>query len=403
MSDAAAHVERIHGSRSLKDREIVNREAPRRTLAVVRVWEHEEPPERDFIVAGLLPEAMVSALYGDGGQGKSYLTTYIACCVATGTRFLGRQVKRGPVLFVDAELDATEFTRRAYHVARGMGLTRPPEGLHYFRLSGSLADPVVMEDVRAVIASVQPVLVILDSVMAAAAGADLERAADTTSLLKQIESWGTTLTIDHTPKPQPGVNLSQLRQFGSAFKFNLSRSVMQLVQADGGGLILRQIKNNVGPKAPPIGIAMDFSPGQVSFSEIRIDDDRLSGIDDHVPAAERVFRALAQRKEGATPEALADDLGIAAGTVRNHLTTLRKLGRAVSTGDGVWRASLIHDSRLLSDRERESPYGKTLPCRSCGQPVSGQPDPNRQGWLRFSCACGLTDFVRANDPGLKWR
>lgn len=46
----------------------------------------------------------------------------------------------------------------------------------------------------------------------------------------------------------------------------------------------------------------------------------------------------------------------------------------------------------------------TLPCRACGRAVTGQPDPNRPGWLRFSCACGLTDFARANDPGLKmWR
>lgn len=393
----------IHDSRSLKNHETVNRETARRVLAVVQVWEYPEPDARRYVVEGLIPEQSTTALYGDGGTGKSYLVTHMGICVATGQDFVGHAVIQGPVLFVDAELDADEFTRRAYAVARGMGLERPPKGLFYYRLPGSLTDPEVMEDVRAVVAAVEPVLIVLDSVMAAAYGADFERAADTTAMLKQIDEWGTVLVIDHIPKPQPGANLSQYRQYGSVFKFNLSRSVLQVVQADGGGLILRQTKHNFGPKSAPLGIGMDFESGAVRFNRIEIDDDRLTGIDDHLPAAERVYRALMHHTNGVTPDTLAEELDLSVGTVRNHLTTLRKQGRAASTGDGVWRASLIHDSRLLSDRERESPNGKLLPCRSCGQVVSGQPEPNRPGWLRFSCACGLTDFVRSDDPGLKWR
>ncbi|MBX6723378.1 MAG: AAA family ATPase, partial [Dactylosporangium sp.] len=391
----------IHDSRSLKNHETVNRETARRVLAVVQVWERSEPDTRRYVVEDFIPEGAITSLFGDGGTGKSYFTVYVGSCVATGRDVLGRAVTQGPVLFVDAELDEDEFVRRAYAVARGMGLERPPEGLHYYRLPGSLTDPEVMEDVRTVVAAVEPVLIVLDSVMAAAYGADLERAADTTAMLKQIEAWGTVLAIDHIPKPQPGANLSQYRQYGSVFKHNLSRSSLQVVQADGGGLILRQTKHNFGPKAAPLGIGMDFEAGAVTFTRIEIDDDRLSGIDDHLPAAERVYRALMRHANGATPDTLADELDLSVGTIRNHLTTLRKLGRATTAGDGVWRASFtIHDSRFLSDRDRESTNGTLLPCRSCGQPVTGQPDPNRPGWLRFSCACGLTDFARANDPGL---
>ena len=85
---------------------------------------------------------LVTSLYGDGGQGKSLLAVHLASAVALGRPFLGLPTEARPVLYLDAELDADEFTRRAYGVARGMGESRPPAGLHYLALEWADGEPL---------------------------------------------------------------------------------------------------------------------------------------------------------------------------------------------------------------------------------------------------------------------
>jgi DNA-binding IclR family transcriptional regulator len=69
---------------------------------------------------------------------------------------------------------------------------------------------------------------------------------------------------------------------------------------------------------------------------VPLDDDALAGIEHHLPALEQVYRTLCQH-EAMTPEELAEETGLAVGTVRNKLTALRHQGRAEPLGDGRWR------------------------------------------------------------------
>jgi len=57
----------------------------------------------EWIVDGLLAAGSVTLLSGDSGIGKSTFTLQLAGCVAHGTAFLGREVARRPVLYVDRE------------------------------------------------------------------------------------------------------------------------------------------------------------------------------------------------------------------------------------------------------------------------------------------------------------
>lgn len=304
----------------------------------VRTWELPEPPPLRFVVSDLLPEGYPTSLYGDGGSGKSYLAMILGTHIVLGIPFLGRDVVKGRVLFADAELDEDEFMRRAYRVARALGLPHPPEGLFYKRLPGSLAKPETITECADMISAIAPTLTILDSFNAAAFGADTNAASDVTTLMRGIGSWGTTLMIDHIPKTAPGTNLSGVRAHGSAFKFNLSRSAISAVRTDGGAITLRHTKSNFGPLVPPIYAALAFELDEVRLELVGVDDPRLAGAEQHFTAEETVLFALRDRgNHGATVEEVAAIIGTKAKTVSNYLTKLLKSGRVEKLGGGRWR------------------------------------------------------------------
>ncbi|MEI2617708.1 MAG: AAA family ATPase [Thermomicrobiales bacterium] len=362
-------------------------------LGIVELSRYNEPEARRYRVADLVPADATTSLYADGGSGKSLLAVHLASHVALGQPWLGLEVGQSPVLYVDAELDVAEFGRRAYRVARGIGLERPPAGLHYLRVEGSLIDDAQIDRVEQALAITGAGLMVIDSLMAATAGADLERSHDTVSLFTLLRRWGTVLAIDHVPKLQAGGNFGQSTQFGSVFKRNLSRSALQLIQADAGGLWLRQTKHNFGPKAAPVGIGMEFGAGVVSIERMAIGDDRLSGITDHLPALERVARELGQHPAGITPDELATGLELSSKTVRNYLTTLRQQKRARSDS-GRWLLcednSQIPNPLGVRNLGIENP--KEIPdqafCSVCGKLLPLPEDRERGYHTRCASAAG---------------
>jgi len=67
----------------------------------------------------------------------------------------------------------------------------------------------------------------------------------------------------------------------------------------------------------------------------------LSEPEDYVAdlsTAQQIVLELSRHSEGRTPVELAGDLRINEKTVRNHLTGLKKRGRAERMGDGRWKA-----------------------------------------------------------------
>src|SRR6185503_11481355 len=117
-------------------------------------------------------------------QGKSLLACRMSSNICHGQAFAGKAVTKGPVLYLDAELDLDEFTRRAYRVARGMGLEKPPEGLHYLKLERALGDEAEQQVVLGAVAEFKPVIVVLDSLTVASYDVDVREAQAMTEALK---------------------------------------------------------------------------------------------------------------------------------------------------------------------------------------------------------------------------
>jgi len=69
-------------------------------------------PDKDWVVEGWILNNCVTALYGDGGVGKSLLTMQILTCVASGIDFLGIKTQKIKVFGFFCEDTADELHRR---------------------------------------------------------------------------------------------------------------------------------------------------------------------------------------------------------------------------------------------------------------------------------------------------
>ncbi len=290
----------------------------------------EEPGERTQIVQGFIPQGCPSLLYGDGGQGKSLLALAMAICIATGKSFLNLPVQRTKVLYLDWELDQEEQTRRSYKVARGLGFDRIPEGLLYLRMEHSISK--CLEPLRHVISQNDIGFVLIDSSGPACEG-DPEQAKFIIPLMNELRRLNTTLLIiDHQAKLQEGQTYSHKSPFGSTYKFNLARSVLQLQRVGGEKgrvqLLLRHTKSNLGPLQEPIPIQLTFEPRVV---HIELADPTDPVFTAELKAWEKVEKTLRENGPGTAAD-LAERIGIVEGTVTNAITKLKNQGKVVIQG-----------------------------------------------------------------------
>jgi DNA-binding transcriptional ArsR family regulator len=296
----------------------------------VSLGKQKEPAPEDVLMGGLIANGAPSTLFGDGGQGKSYIALAIATAVAGGLPILGHTMPQSRVLYIDWELSIEAQTRRAFKIARGMGLTHPPKKLYYANAPMPL--PRLMARIRALVKKRQLGLIVIDS-FGPACGNNPEAADGVMPIFNELRSLGVTvLILDHQAKMQEGQNYSRKTPFGSAYKFNLSRSVVQLERAgsqDGElKIMLRHLKNNHGPLKPPSGIkilfkGVGFRKDTVEVVQANIEAD--PDFSKHQSAEEKILRSLTEHGPG-TKKTLSERTGIKPGTIENTLPRLRDKG-----------------------------------------------------------------------------
>lgn len=301
-----------------------------RKIEPVRLADQPEPGPRVDLVEGIIPKGFPSLLYGDGGQGKSYLALALATAVSSGQSFIGLQCKQTPVLYVDWELDLEEHTRRAYAVARGMGLFKPSRELFYLRAEDqglALVDSIGNFAVREGIG-----FIVFDS-FGAACGGDQRPEVVIPFLTALRDLKATTLGLEHQAKLQEGQDASNKTPYGSAFKFNLARSVIHCQKVAGKcgelSLILKHKKFNFGvlKEGQPIKLLFQDASVSVEKGDLTTDSDFI----EHLPTDQRIEQSL--REDGpATAKTLAERLGVTAKTVANITSRLKKDGKISETG-----------------------------------------------------------------------
>ncbi len=128
-----------------------------------RVLMAEADPEEPELIQGLWPEAGCGFFAGEPKTKKSFLSLALAYCVATGTPFLGRAVRKGTVVIVDEENDRRELKKRMRRVAAGLGVPADLDAIIVAAPSVlKLDNPDAMKELRALLDEVKPALVVLD-------------------------------------------------------------------------------------------------------------------------------------------------------------------------------------------------------------------------------------------------
>lgn len=232
---------------------------------------HHDPKPKPWVIEGLIPDGFPSMIYGAGGIGKSFISTYLGIEACRGGQsFMGYSFPREPLntLIIDYELDADVQAERAQKVARGLNLTGIPENLHYYAPTKAAAR--ALPEFRGLIKRHDIRFVIIDSW--GASGVDGGNPEDTTAFLAELRNLGiATLTLDHQAKIQTGENYDNKTAFGSVYKFNMCRSVFQLSKIGESKnpmtLKLRHKKSNFGPLVDDLVLDVHFEGDRVLFTQ----------------------------------------------------------------------------------------------------------------------------------------
>ena len=78
-------------------------------------------PPINTVIDDFIDEGTVNMLFGESGDGKSYVMMWASVCIASGIPFLGKGVKEGPVLYIDEESNESLFKTRMRKVLAGSG------------------------------------------------------------------------------------------------------------------------------------------------------------------------------------------------------------------------------------------------------------------------------------------
>lgn len=239
----------------------------------IRVSRRKEPAPKRWAVPELVPygplprrrwplfwewekRGYITCILGSGGTGKSYVLLDLAVAALLAQEWLGRAVAPArAVLYVDTELDEEECHRRAFPLARGRNLSRPPGGLHYLHLRHSLASTEGQQLVARVARRVRADLILVDSMTIGSFDVAASDQNGWNRVYTGMERWGVPVVcIDHMDKGGKGA-------FGSMMKQAKVRSMLQLTRLRDGAIKVEHTKSNFGPKVDPFTVYASFQEG----------------------------------------------------------------------------------------------------------------------------------------------
>jgi hypothetical protein len=256
-------------------------------------------------------------------------------CISRGEEWLRRETIQAECGYADFELNARVQAGRLRDIANAhFDGVRP--NLHYRNCAGldiKTAFMLLLDDCIE-----RGIEVLAVDSLGVALNGDAEAARDVIGFFSEIEGRFRAngielLLVDHMAKVREGERYQNKTVFGSVYKSNLVRSVIQLEkrQSDlGVALTFRHQKSNLGPEQKPFGVSVVWGENSTHITLDELSNDELAE-EGQLNARDRVKMALADGPM--FPDAIADSTGFEVKSVKNALTTLRKNGEVEDTGN----------------------------------------------------------------------
>ena len=221
-----------------------------------------EPPS--WLIDGILPEASVAAIVAPSYSGKSFIAIDMACSIASGTPYHGRQVASGEVFCVIGE-SRSGWRRRvaSWCKDRGVDISRQGLGLHCSKYGLNFRDLATIGDIKAELRACESVkLIIIDTLARSFGGGNENAAQDMGQFIDACDQlrfeFGAAVLIVH----HMGKDIGAGARGSSAFYGALDTSM--LVKRVGTDIQLICDKQKEAP---------EFEPLQFCFVTLREEED----------------------------------------------------------------------------------------------------------------------------------
>lgn len=215
-----------------------------------------EPRPPEWIIDGVAETDSFCVLFGDPESGKSFMAMDWACCVAVGMPWKGRNVRHGPVLYINGE-GHNGVNRRltAWCIANQFDLRKAPFFLS--TTTTALTDELSRAEFEAVVAEFirahgKPAMVVIDT-LARNFGPgdenstqDMQRAVDTIDAIREMtRAW--VIAIHHSGHGDKTRARGSIVLRGAAdTEYRMGRVL------NGGDTLLEATKMKDGNKPPPM-------------------------------------------------------------------------------------------------------------------------------------------------------
>lgn len=247
----------------------INDEGERPWVESFSAFASREFAPLEWVWDGLIPRGGMTILGGAPKSGKTYLSLGIAVAVATGMPFLDRPTIRGSVLYVLEEGAAGGIADRIRKITGQFG---SPDGAHLIhRRNIKIGDPT-WDKLVATIASIQPMLLILDPLAFLHSASDENQSAPMIPVMREILALASAKTavllIHHNTKAGADAGTSSANAIrGSSAIIGSSDSNLVLSRRNRQGTKLRLESESRDAGSSRIQLAFDGDNGVFSLAE----------------------------------------------------------------------------------------------------------------------------------------
>ncbi len=295
-----------------------------------------QPPEADFVVAGLAARGEVSVIWGPGGIGKSMLVEACARGVGLGETIAGLACKKGRVLYFDAENGEYEVHRRVH----SLGL--PPSRVAIYDASASVHLEHDYAEISSVVEAEQPDLVVFDSLRRLTGGSeenDSHDMAEAIGAMKRIAQHADTavVVIHHSRKDGTAFRGSSAIRDQVSISWQMGREEKDL---DRSRRFLRCDKMRIGPEPEDLWLHIVHEPLTGSVEIVGSEEPGLASLVGKTQASTSVARQIVDAlADGAmTRPEVCEVIGRSSkdGTVRRTFKELEEKGAIRQVGGRRW-------------------------------------------------------------------